>query len=152
AVITDPPYYDNIPYSDLSDFFYVWLKRCLGETYPDDFGGNLAPKRSEAVMAVSRHHGDKAAARAFYEDMMARYFAEAYRVRKPDGPLVCIYAHKTTLGWSTLVDALRAGGFTVTEAWPLDTEMPARSIGQGTASLASSIFLVARKRSADAGV
>jgi len=72
-------------------------------------------------------------------------------VLKPGSPLVCIYAHKTTLGWSTLVDALRRAGFTITEAWPLDTEMPERSVGQGTASLASSIFLVARKREADAG-
>ena len=146
AVITDPPYYDNISYADLSDFFYVWLKRSVGFLYPDDLGGELAPKRNEAVVAPYRHHGDRGEARRFYEQMMARSFAEAHRVLKPGAPLVCIYAHKTTLGWSTLVDALRQAGFEITEAWPLDTEMPARSIGQGTASLASSIFLVARKR------
>ena len=84
--------------------------------------------------------------------MMAGAFAEAHRVLKPGAPLVCIYAHKTTLGWATLVDALRTAGFTITEAWPLDTEMPERAVGQGTASLASSIFLVARRRDADAGV
>ena len=77
---------------------------------------------------------------------MAAAFAEAHRVLKPGAPLVCVYAHKTTLGWATLVEALRRAGFTITEAWPLDTEMPERSLGQGTASLASSIFLVARKR------
>ena len=152
AVITDPPYYDNISYADLSDFFYVWLKRSVGFLYPDDLGGELTPKRNETVVAPYRHHGNRASARQFYERMMAEAFAEAHRVLKPGCPLVCIYAHKTTLGWSTLVDALRRAGFTITEAWPLDTEMPQRSVGQGTASLASSIFLVARKREADAGV
>ncbi|MGO8919154.1 MAG: DUF1156 domain-containing protein [Stellaceae bacterium] len=152
AVITDPPYYDNISYADLSDFFYVWLKRSVGFLYPDHLGGQLTPKRNEAVVAPYRHHGRKDEARVFYEQMMAGAFAEAHRVLKPGAPLVCIYAHKTTLGWATLVDALRAAGFTITEAWPLDTEMPERSVGQGTASLASSIFLVARKRDVNAGV
>jgi putative DNA methylase len=152
AVITDPPYYDNISYADLSDFFYVWLKRSVGFLYPDHLGGQLTPKRNEAVVAPYRHHGSKGEARAFYEQMMASAFAEAHRVLKPGAPLVCIYAHKTTLGWATLVEALRIAGFTITEAWPLDTEMPERSVSQGTASLASSIFLVARRRDADAGV
>lgn len=152
AVVTDPPYYDNISYADLSDFFYVWLKRSVGWLWPDDLGGELTPKRNEAVVAPYRHHGDKTEARHFYEDLMAQAFVEAHRVLKPDAPLVCIYAHKTTLGWSTLVDALRAAEFMITEAWPLDTEMPERSIGQGTASLASSIFLVARKRPSNAGI
>jgi putative DNA methylase len=152
AVITDPPYYDNISYADLSDFFYVWLKRSVGFLYPDHLGGQLTPKRNEAVVAPYRHHGRKDDARAFYERMMADAFAEAHRVLRPGAPLVCIYAHKTTLGWATLVEALRMAGFTITEAWPLDTEMPERSVGQGTASLASSIFLVARKRAADAAI
>ena len=152
AVVTDPPYYDNISYADLSDFFYVWLKRSVGWLWPDDLGGELTPKRSEAVVAPYRHHGDRHEARDFYEHQMGAAFAEAHRVLKPDAPMVCIYAHKTTLGWSTLVDALRSAGFVITEAWPLDTEMPERSVGQGTASLASSIFLVARKRPENAGV
>ena len=152
AVITDPPYYDNISYADLSDFFYVWLKRSVGFLYPDDFGGELTPKRSEAVSVGHRHGGNRATATSFYEATMAAAFAEAYRVLKPDAPLVCIYAHKTTLGWATLVEALRAAGFTITEAWPLDTEMPERSRGQNSAALASSIFLVARRRDVDAGV
>jgi putative DNA methylase len=152
AVITDPPYYDNISYADLSDFFYVWLKRSVGFLYPDHLGGQLSPKRNEAVVAPYRHHGSKDEAQAFYEQMMAASFAEAHRVLKPGAPLICIYAHKTTLGWATLVDALRTAGFTITEAWPLDTEMPERSVGQGTASLASSIFLVARRRDVDAGL
>jgi putative DNA methylase len=152
AVITDPPYYDNISYADLSDFFYVWLKRSVGYLYPNDLGGQLTPKHNEAVVAPHRHDGHKDQARAFYERLMAAAFTEAHRVLKPGAPLVCVYAHKTTLGWATLVDALRTAGFTITEAWPLDTEMPQRSTGQGTASLASSIFLVARKRPAGAGM
>lgn len=152
AVITDPPYYDNISYADLSDFFYVWLKRSVGFLYPDDLSGELTPKRSEAVVAPYRYGGSKDKARGAYEDMMAAAFTEAHRVLKPGAPLVCIYAHKTTLGWSTLVEALRTSGFVITEAWPLDTEMPQRSVGQGTASLASSIFLVARKRDDSVGV
>jgi putative DNA methylase len=84
-----------------------------------------------------------------YEDMMAQSFREARRVLKPRSPMVVVYAHKTTLGWATLVDALRTAGFTVTEAWPLDTEMKARLLAMETASLASSIFLVARKREGD---
>lgn len=152
AVVTDPPYYDNISYADLSDFFYVWLKRSVGFLYPDDLSGELTPKRSEAVSVAHRFSGSKDEARAFYEQMMAAAFAEAHRVLKPRAPLVCIYAHKTTLGWSTLVDALRTAGFMITEAWPLDTEMPERSRGQNSAALASSIFLVARKRDASATV
>ncbi len=80
---------------------------------------------------------------------MAQAFSEAHRVLKPGAPLVCVYAHKTTLGWSTLIEALRHAGFVITEAWPLDTEMKARSVAQGTAALASSIFLVARRRESE---
>lgn len=149
AVITDPPYYDNISYADLSDFFYVWLKRSVGFLYPEHLSGELTPKRREAIVAPYRHDGDKDQAREFYEAEMEAAFREAHRVLKPRAPLVCVYAHKTTLGWAALVEALRRAGFTITEAWPLDTEMPERSIGQGTASLASSIFLVARRRSDD---
>src|SRR2546430_5405709 len=81
--------------------------------------------------------------------MMVWAFAEAQRVLTPGARLGCIYAHKSTRGWARLVEALRIAGFLITEAWPLDTEMPERSIGQGTASLASSIFLVARRREDD---
>lgn len=149
AVVTDPPYYDNISYADLSDFFYVWLKRSVGFLFEEHFAGELTPKKRETVAVKYRHDNDMDAARAFYEQEMASAFAEAHRVLKPGAPLVCVYAHKTTLGWAALVEALRQARFTITEAWPLDTEMPERSIGQGTASLASSIFLVARRRDDD---
>ncbi len=120
SVITDPPYYDNVPYADISDFFYVWLKCTIGHLYPEHFASEGTPKKSEAVADATRHGGSKDRARQAYEDMMAQSFAEAHRVLKPGGNLTVIYAHKTTLGWSTLVDALRHAGFAVTEAWPLD--------------------------------
>ncbi len=145
AIVTDPPYYDSVPYAYLADFFYVWLKRTVGDLYPEHFGSATSPVKAEAVMDPSRH-GGKATAREAYERMMAEAFGEARRVLKPGGPLVCVYAHKTTAGWATLVDALRTSGFVVTEAWPVDTENPSRQRAQESAALASSVFLVARRR------
>ncbi len=146
AIVTDPPYYDNVPYADLSDFFYVWLKRTIGHLYPEHFAAETTPKKSEAVAEPVRFGGNREKAMRGYEDMMARAFLEAYRVLKPGGPMVVVYAHKTMLGWATLIDALRQAGFMVTEAWPLDTEKPGRLRAQESAALASSIFLVGRKR------
>jgi putative DNA methylase len=146
AVITDPPYYDNISYADLSDFFYAWLQRSIGHLYPEHLSGPLTPKRREAVAVPYRHGGSDEEARRAYDDMMAESFAHRRDELKPGAPLVVVYAHKTYAGWATLINALRRSGFVVTEAWPLDTEMPTRSVGRGTASLASSIFLVARRR------
>jgi putative DNA methylase len=149
ALITDPPYYDNVPYADLSDFFYVWLKRSIGFLYPEHLGGTLTPKRQEAVAEPSRYQGNMFEARRVYENLMAQAFSEARRVLKSGAPLVCVYAHKTTLGWSTLIEALRHAGFVITEAWPLDTELSGRMRAQNSAALASSIFLVARRRESE---
>ena len=146
AIVTDPPYYDNVTYSNLADFFYVWLKRSVGSLYAEHFSSLLTPKKNEAIVAFYRHNGSREQAKDFYEQMMAQAFAEAGRVLKPNAPLVIVYAHKTTLGWATLVDALRIAGFTVAEAWPLDTENVSRIRAMDTASLASSIFIVARRR------
>jgi putative DNA methylase len=146
AVVTDPPYYDNVPYGNLSDFFYVWLRRSIGDLYLEHFSSELTPKKSEATALSSRFGGDMKAASSAYEEMMLAAFKEASRVLKSGGHLAVVYAHKTTLGWSTLVDALRRAGFTVSEAWPLDTEFCGRLMSQESAALASSIFLVARKR------
>jgi putative DNA methylase len=146
AVITDPPYYDNVPYANISDYFYIWLKRTLGDQYPEHFAAESTPKKSEAVADANRHGGSRSKARQVYEEMMGKAFSEANRVLKPTGELVVVYAHKTTLGWTTLVEALRTAGFEVTEAWPLDTETTGRLRAQDSAALASSIFLVARKR------
>jgi putative DNA methylase len=146
AIVTDPPYYDNVSYSNLSDFFYVWLKRSVGYLYPEHFSVALTPKKSEAIAASYRHGGNKKASEKAYENMMFQSFSEASRVLKPHAPLIIVYAHKTTVGWATLVDALRRSNFVVVEAWPLDTENASRLIAMDSAALASSIFLVARRR------
>lgn len=148
AIVTDPPYYDNVPYADISDFFYVWLKRTIGSLHSEHFSSELTPKKAEATALSSRHAGDMSKASAEYEGMMLAAFKEGCRLLKPRAPMVVVYAHKTTLGWATLVDALRRAGLAVTEAWPLGTESGARLAAHDTASLASSIFIVARKREA----
>ena len=118
AVITDPPYYDNVPYSHLADFFYVWLKRSVGYLYPEHFAAASSPTKSEAVMEAARQAATKRRLRAEYETMMGQAFRQAHRVLKAGAPLICVYAHKTTAGWATLIDAMRTAGFVVTEAWP----------------------------------
>ena len=151
AVITDPPYYSSIYYADLSAFFYVWLKRIVGDLYPEHFTLPAPPKRREAVAQPSEHGGDTAKANDHYQDLMRRSFAEARRVLKPGAPLVCVYAHRTTEGWATLISALVDAGLTVTEAWPVQTESRGRVNALGAAALSDSIFFVARRRQ-DTGV
>ena len=148
AVITDPPYYSSIYYADFSAFFYVWLKRIVGDLYPEHFTLPAPPKRREAVAQPSEHGGDAKKANAHYQDMMRRSFAEARRVLKPGAPLVCVYAHRTTEGWATLIRALVDAGLTVTEAWPVQTESRGRVNALGAAALSDSIFFVARRREA----
>jgi len=146
AIITDPPYYDSVSYSNLADAFYVWLKRDLGHLHAEHFASQLTPKKGEAIAAFYRHNDDKVAASKAYESLMGNSLSEALRVLKPGGALVIVYAHKTTMGWATLVDALRSSGFTIVEAWPLATEMKGGRKKVDKAMLASSILLVARKR------
>ncbi|MGO8925914.1 MAG: DUF1156 domain-containing protein [Limisphaerales bacterium] len=146
AIITDPPYYDNVPYSSISDFFYVWLRRILNDVFKEHFASTTTPKKAEIIADVCRHQGDHDKARQEYEALMEQSLKEACRVLRPDGRLAVVYAHKTTLGWAALVEALRRAGFVVTEAWPLDTENQSRMRAMDSAALASSIFLVARKR------
>jgi putative DNA methylase len=146
AVITDPPYYDNESYAELSDVCYVWLRPTLGFLYPEHFASSLTPKKKECVAAAYRQGGTREAANLFYEDCIAQALREAWRVTKKSGLLVLVYAHKTTAGWSTLVEALKDAGYTVVEAWPIETETKSRVAHQGDAALASSIFIVARKR------
>ena len=152
AVITDPPYYDNVPYADISDYFYVWMKRSLGPLFPEHFSTECTPKKGEAIADPRRSGGNRDLAIKSYEQMMAQAFSEARRVLKTNGTLAIVYAHKTTLGWSTLVDALRRSGLVVVEAWPLDTENVSRLRAMESSALASSIFLVARKRGSDSKV
>ena len=146
AVITDPPYYSSIYYADLSAFFYVWLKRILGDLYPEHFALPTPPKRREAVAQPSEHGGDANKAKEHYERLMRNSLAEARRVLKPGAPLICVYAHRTTEGWATLIRALVGAGMTVTEAWPVQTEARGRSNALGAAALSDSIFFVARRR------
>jgi putative DNA methylase len=145
AVLTDPPYYDNVNYSALSDFFYVWLKRTVGDLYPELFATPLTPKSEEIVQDPNRQ-GGREAARAFFEQMLTQAFREIHRVLKPDGIAVIVFAHKTTEAWETIINALLEAGLYMTASWPIHTEMQARLNAQETASLASSIYMVCRKR------
>lgn len=147
AVITDPPYYDAVPYADLSDFFYVWLKRTVGDLYPDLFSTPTTPKKPEIIQEPARH-GSKEAAKQFYETQMTKAFAEAQRVLESDGILIVVFAHKSTAAWETLLNSLLQAGLVVSASWPLHTERPGRLRAQDSAALASSIFIVCRKRAA----
>jgi len=167
VVSTDPPYYDNIGYADLSDFFYVWLRRSLGAVYPDLFRTVLVPKERELVATAYRFGGDKGKARQFFEQGLREAFGHMHRAARPDYPLTVFYAFKqsetengeksgdgttavASTGWETMLEALIGTGFTVAGTWPMRTELVNRSVGQGTNALASSIALVCRHRPADA--
>jgi len=141
AVITDPPYYDNVPYADLSDFFYVWFKRSLENVFPELFSTPLTPKRLEIVANKGRQQNP----RKFFEKSLAKAFNEIYRVIKPNGIAVFVYAHKSSEGWETMLEALVHTGFTITSSWPIHTEMRTRLRARSSAALASSIYLVCRK-------
>lgn len=143
AVFTDPPYYDNVPYSYLSDFFYVWLKRSIGHLYLDLFLSPLTPKSEEIVAYANKQSWEEA--KTFFENMLKKSFQEIHRVLKPNGVAIIVYAHKTTAGWETVINALLESGLTVTASWPVSTEMKGRLRAQESAALASSIYIVARK-------
>jgi adenine-specific DNA methylase len=147
AVITDPPYYINVPYADLSDFFYVWLKRSVGHLHPDLFATPLTPKSQEICQM---EHWDPVRypekTKAWFESMLTQAFCEIRRVLKPDGIAVIVFAHKTTEAWETVLGALTEAGLRTTMAWPIHTEMQARLRAQESAALASSIYMVCRKR------
>jgi putative DNA methylase len=145
AVITDPPYYDNVNYSNLSDFFYVWLKRSVGHLHPDLFATPLTPKSQEMVADAYRFDG-REGAKQHFEAMLLQSFREIRRVLKPDGIAVIVFAHKTTEAWETVLGALTEAGLRTTMAWPIHTEMQARLLALESAALASSIYMVCRKR------
>ncbi|MCL0078597.1 DUF1156 domain-containing protein [Dehalococcoidia bacterium] len=145
AVVTDPPYYDNVGYANLSDFFYVWLKRTIGDLYPDLFATPLAPKGEEIVQDVVRHGGVDNA-KQFFEGSLTRAFREIYRVLKPEGIACIVFAHTSTEGWETIINALLKSGLYLTGSCPIHTEMEARVKAKETASLASSIYMVCRKK------
>ena len=144
AVFTDPPYYDNVPYAYLSDFFYVWLKRAIGDLYPELFSTPLTPKSKEIVAYTNNRTWEEA--KTFFEENLKKSFQEIYRVLKPDGITTIVYTHKSTSGWETLINSLLDSGLVITASWPIHTEMKARLRARESAALASSIYFVARKR------
>ena len=155
AIITDPPYYDAIPYSDLMDFFYVWLRRTLNGLSPEidsTFQEPLSPKwdhehnDGELIDDSSRFGGDKQKSKANYEDGMARVFQSCYKSLNPGGRLVLVFAHKHPDAWETLVSALIRADFVVDGSWPIQTEMGNRTRALSSAALASSVWLVCKKR------
>ncbi len=144
AVFTDPPYYDNVNYAELSDFFYVWLKRTVGDLFPDLFSTPLVPK-SQEIVANPIRQGSQENAKGFFEENLKKSFQEIHRVLKQDGISIIVYAHKSTSGWDTLINSFLDSGLVPTAAWPIDTEMEASLLAKESAALASSIYIVARK-------
>ena len=153
---TDPPYYDAIPYSDLSDFFLVWLKRTLPDhpllQDPFDPENPLSPKNREIVQDETKKRDGRVKDRDFFEDAMGEAFAEGRRVLRDDGIGSVIFAHKTTEGWETLLSGMINGGWTITASWPIATEMGSRLRAKDSAALATSVHLVCRPRPEDAPV
>ena len=175
-ISTDPPYYDNIGYADLADFFYIWLRRSLNTVYPDLFKTMLVPKAQELVATPYRFDGSRRKAQEFFEAGLEKAFERMREVQHPEYPLTVYYAFKqaeseaagdeesekrgngsnlkvtASTGWETMLEGLIRSGFTITGTWPVRTEMVNRSVGQGTNALASSIVLVCRPRPNDAPI
>jgi putative DNA methylase len=164
-VSTDPPYYDNIGYADLSDFFYVWMRRSLKKTYPSLFNTMLVPKVEELIATPYRFDGSKEKAKIFFEDGMLQTFQQVHSYTREDIPVTIYYAFKqsetnneddndsentstitASTGWETMLSAVIQAGFAITGTWPIRTEMGSRAVAQGSNALASSIVLVCRKR------
>jgi putative DNA methylase len=160
VISTDPPYYDNIGYSDLSDFFYVWLRSSLRRVLPDLFGTLLVPKAEELVANPYRH-GSKAGAHEFFESGFREVFAQARLTARDDIPITVYYAFKqaesdvdgqSSTGWETLLEGMVRGGWRITGTWPMRSERSGRMSSVGTNALASSIVLALRPRPASAEV
>lgn len=158
AVVVDPPYDDNVQYSELADFFYVWLKRTQGHRRPDWFATYLCDHDEEAVVNLSRFRGDgvdakatKENARTHYRELMTGTFRECHRVLQDDGVLTVMFTHKKQEAWEALFTSLIRSGFTITATWPVKTESE-HSLHQAKKNAAqSTVFLVARKRDPKAG-
>jgi len=159
VVSTDPPYYDNIGYADLSDFFYVWLRRSLRPVFPDLFA-TLAVPKAEELVATPYRHGSKEKAEQFFLDGMTQAMHRLASQAHPAYPVTIYYAFKqsetetvegtSSTGWETFLDAVIRAGFAITGTWPMRTELGNRMIGSGTNALASSIILVCRPRPPEA--
>jgi adenine-specific DNA methylase len=146
AIFTDPPYYDSVPYADLSDFFYCWLRRSIGQDYPALFEQTAAPKTDEVVQLSERNPKYQYKTKENFEKRMRDSLAEGRRVTQSGGIGIIVFAHKTTAAWETMIQAVIDAGWIVVASWPLDTEMGARLRAQGAAALGSSVHLVCRPR------
>jgi putative DNA methylase len=165
-VSTDPPYYDNIGYADLSDFFYIWLRRSLAGIYPELFQTLLVPKATELIAAPHRFLGDKKEAQTFFQQGLSQAFSNIRHATNSNYPMTIFYAFKqaetdnddeslvdetlpaiASTGWETMLSGLIESGFQIDGTWPIRSEMGSRMVGQGTNALASSIALVCRVRS-----
>lgn len=167
-ISTDPPYYDNIGYSDISDFFYIWLRRSLNEIFPSLFATMLTPKKQELIASIYRHGGSHDEAMKFFEFGLGQAFARMHDVNHPNYPLTVYYAFKQaesekgedrtnnadnlviSTGWETMLSGLIRSGFIIQGTWPMRTELGNRMVSAGTNALASSIVLVCRPRPTDA--
>lgn len=149
-VVTDPPYFQSIAYADLSDFFYIWLKRGLGDVFPDVFATPQTPKAEEAVAHKHRHHGDSEKGKEHFQRKLTSCFSEARRVCRPDGVIAVMFAHQSTEAWTALINALFDAGLNITATYPIDTELKNRSVALGVSALESSITVVCRPRQAGA--
>ena len=147
AVFTDPPYYNSVPYADMSDFFYVWLKRLLGDIFPELFSTPLSPKSAEICEMKSwdsERYSNKT--KDFYESSIRDAFKEINRVLKPEGIIYIVFAHKSTDAWESIINAILRANLYITASWPIHTEMPNRLRASESAALASSIYMACRKR------
>ena len=149
AVVMDPPYYDNVMYAELSDFFYVWLKRTAGHVFPELFRRQLTDKENEAVANPARFAGKKGAralAGRDYQERMAAIFAECRRVLKPNGIMTLMFTHKATGAWDALTTGLMEAGFVITASWPINTEAGGSLHIRNKAAANSTVFLACRPR------
>ena len=152
VVVMDPPYYANVMYAELSDFFYVWLKRTAGHVFPELFRRHLTDKDNEAVANPARFKGEKGAsvlAGRDYQERMASIFAECRRTLKPGGVMTLMFTHKETGAWDALTKGLMEAGFAITASWPINTEAEGSLHIKNKAAAKSTIFLVCRPRIGD---
>lgn len=157
---TDPPYYDNAGYADLSDYFFVWIRRVLAPMFPVECSTLLTPKTAELIASPDRHSGGKSEAKQYFEDGLRSVFGSVRNVASPGYPFTIHYAFKqqeskaesgkSSTGWETMLEGLQGAGWSVVGTWPLRTEREARSRNQGSNALASSIVLVCRPRDVNA--
>jgi putative DNA methylase len=146
ALITDPPYYDAVPYAYLSDFFYVWMRRTLADVHPPLFRDAAVPKDAEIVVDRPHQLSHSTKGIDFYERELTRAFVEGRRVLAPAGVGTIVFASKTTASWEAILKAVVDAGFVITGSWPIDTEMESRLAAMGQARLGSSVHIVVRPR------